>query len=59
MPDSGSLLVSLLMESGNRAGPGFTTSTRVMYKFFDVLAPVIAPIATPKRTRVEHWPMNR
>lgn len=33
-------------------------STRVMYKFFDVLAPVIAPVATPKRTKVENWPMN-
>lgn len=33
-------------------------STRLMYKFFDVFAPVIAPIVTPKRTRVEHWPMG-
>lgn len=33
-------------------------STRVMYKFFDVFAPVIAPLATPKQTKVEHWPMN-
>lgn len=33
-------------------------STRLMYKFFDVFAPVIAPLTTPKRTKVEHWPMN-
>lgn len=33
-------------------------STRLMYTFFDVFAPVIAPIATPKRTRVENWPMG-
>ncbi len=33
-------------------------STRLMYKFFDVFAPVVAPLATPKRTRVEHWPMS-
>lgn len=33
-------------------------STRLMYKFFDVFAPVLAPIATPKQTRVENWPMD-
>gem|GEM_PF-5365229 len=36
-----------------------SASTRIMYKFFDVFSPVISPLATPKRTRVEHWPMNR
>jgi len=35
-----------------------STSSRIMYKFFDVFAPVIAPLSTPKRTRVENWPMN-
>ena len=35
-----------------------STSTRLMYRFFDVFAPVIAPIATPKRTKVENWPMS-
>lgn len=33
-------------------------STRAMYKFFDVFAPVIAPLATPKRTKVENWPID-
>ena len=33
-------------------------STRAMYKFFDVFSPVLAPLATPKRTRVENWPMD-
>ncbi|MEL6983787.1 MAG: SRPBCC domain-containing protein [Actinomycetota bacterium] len=33
-------------------------STRWMYRFFDVFAPVLAPLATPKRTRVEHWPLG-
>ncbi len=35
-----------------------SVSTRMMYKFFDVFAPVLAPLATPKRTRVEHWPLG-
>jgi len=35
-----------------------STSTRTMYKFFDVFSPVISPLSTPKRTSVEHWPMN-
>lgn len=42
-----------IVEDG-RASP----STRAMYTFFDVFAPVIAPLATPKRTRAENWPMN-
>lgn len=29
-------------------------STRVMYKFFDIFGPTVLP----KRTRVEHWPME-
>ncbi len=33
-------------------------STRAMYTFFDVFAPVLAPLATPKRTRVENWPLG-
>jgi uncharacterized protein YndB with AHSA1/START domain len=33
-------------------------STRVMYGFFDGFARLLAPVATPKRTRVEHWPME-
>ena len=33
-------------------------SIRAMYKFFDVFGSVLAPLSTPKRTRVEHWPMN-
>lgn len=34
-------------------------STRLMYRFFDVFGPLIAPLSTPKRTRVENWPMDQ
>lgn len=33
-------------------------STRAMYWWFDTFSPVIAPIFTPKKTRVEHWPLE-
>jgi uncharacterized protein YndB with AHSA1/START domain len=33
-------------------------STRIMYRMWDTLGPLLAPIANPKHTRAENWPLD-
>ena len=48
----GDFICKTLKQVVEQGRPSF--STRVMYRLFDLLGPAVLP----KRTRVEHWPMD-